>query len=45
MITIAILGMGARGYTYAQAIGELEDVKVTHVCEVNPIKRICKTDV
>ena len=39
MITIAILGMGARGYTYAQAIGELEDVKVTHVCEVNPIKK------
>ncbi len=39
MITVAILGMGARGFTYAQAIGEIEDVKITHVCEVNPIKK------
>jgi len=39
MITVAILGMGARGFTYAQAIGEIEDAKITHVCEVNPIKK------
>ena len=39
MITIAILGMGARGFTYANAIGEIEEAKVTHVCEINPVKK------